>query len=130
MTAGWAALLDPLPLGSEALRCHADARGGGLFGLAAIVLGGEYVGLQDAGAGWALIDLSFRITDADTRALAREMARHRLVRSGRRWPLTLRPLAVLTALAAKDAARPVEAVRRQGSPARLARAFWAGAIGY
>jgi hypothetical protein len=39
------------------------------------------------------------------------------------WPPELRPLAMLSLLARRDANRPLESLERQGSPARMLRLF-------
>lgn len=125
---GWIALLGDLPLAGDAIHEHAAERGGVLFGQAARLLGGEHAGLEAAGEAWALVDLAARISDAETAAAARHMARERLAAVKGCWPRTLRPLAVLTALARRDAMR--SGARQQGAPGRLFRAIIAGISGY
>ena len=92
MEEGWTLLLAPDPLGPEALHHYAETRGGRLFALSARLLGADAPGIEAAGA---------RPSEA-------------------RWPVPLRPLGMLAALARRDAARglPLEA---QGSPARMLR---------
>lgn len=125
---GWIALLGDLPLENEAIRVHAAERGGVLFGQAVRLLGGNHDGLEAAGEAWALVDLAARISDAETAAAARCLACEQLAAVKGRWPRTLRPLAVLTALARRDATRAAN--RQQGAPGRLLRAIIAGISGY
>ena len=120
---GWAALLEPLPLSEDALSRFAEDRGVTLFMLGAAILGeGADQRCRPAGAGWALGDLARHVSDPETATRARAMAGKRLAIITGRWPRVLRPLAVLAALARRDA-RKAEA---QGGPMRLARAVWAG----
>jgi phytoene synthase len=125
---GWAALLGALPFEHDALDRHAEERGGALFRLSALLLGGDRPGLGEAGTVWALTDLAARVSDSSTAAAARSLAAERLARlADTGWGKTLRPLAVLTALARQDARSALP--RRQGSPRRLAVALWAGMTG-
>jgi phytoene synthase len=120
--AGWAALLAGDPLDEAAIEDHGRLRGRPLFALAARLLGGapcEEVAM--AGEGWALADLGCRLGDARAAALARARAASILAEVNHfRWPRSLRPLGALAVLARRDAMR---GVRRQGSPARVARAL-------
>lgn len=126
---GWMALLDQMPLSSEALDRHASKRGGALFDLGARVLGDSSARVEAAGAGWALADLSFRISDPGTAQRARMAGKVFLAGAGReRWTRRLRPLGILTALARRDCAG-VGDQRRQGSPGRLMQVIWAGMTG-
>lgn len=125
---GWIALLGDLPLTEAALAAHAGDRGALLFRASAAILAADHVGVAGAGAGWALSDLASRIGDAETAACARRMAAAHLADARGRWPPPMRSLAVLAALARRDAADPRP--RRQGAPGRLLRALWAGLSGY
>lgn len=126
---GWMALLDPMPLSSEALDRHARQRGAALFDLGARLLGGHSAGVEAAGAGWALADLSFRISDPGTAQRARMAGRAVLAGAKReRWPSPLRPLGILAALARRDCEGTADQ-RRQGSPGRLMRVLWSGMTG-
>lgn len=120
MEDGWAVLLSPGPLGPEELRDYADGRGGRLFAFTARLLeGAAAVPVEDAGAVWALIDLARHSGNEADAAAAADMARQRLARP-QRWPSPLRPIGMLAALAARDAARagPWE---DQGAPPRMLR---------
>lgn len=78
MEEGWVALLlAPALDDAQALADHAALRGGRLFDFAATLLGGG-VDAARAGEGWALVDLSRRLSDAKACAAARAMAVERL----------------------------------------------------
>lgn len=125
---GWTMLLNGLPLEHAALITHANERGSVLFRLSAAVLGADHPGVCNAGAAWALVDVAARISDRQSAASARLIAIEHLKSPKRHpWPKPLRPLAVLAALAHRDAYAAVS--RRQGSPLRLAVALWAGMTG-
>ncbi|RED15547.1 phytoene synthase [Parasphingopyxis lamellibrachiae] len=128
MAEGWHALLQE-PLEAQELDRFANERGGRLFTLSAEILSGSAEPfVTAAGRGWALADLSSRISDADARSEARAMARKMFDDAGKtRWPRSLRPLGALAMLARRDAVsrRP----RRQGSPVRVARMAWHGLTG-
>jgi phytoene synthase len=115
---GWEVLLEPLPLGDALLLDYAQGRGVTLFQVASELLGGSEA--AEAGKLWALVDLAFRITDRATAERALAIARTCVPG---RLP---RPLAILAALAGRDVRRGLDRVRRQGSPARVARALLAG----
>lgn len=118
---GWELLLEPLPLDDEALTRFAEDRGATLFRVAGRLLGNEAPALDAAGRLWALVDLAFRVSDATTASRALALAPQVA------GPLP-RPIAILAALARADLRRGLHA-RRQGSPARLARALVAGLTG-
>lgn len=59
---GWDVLLDPPPLTDEALALYARERGGRLYALTAMLLGGQVD--EAAGARWALVDLAGRASPA------------------------------------------------------------------
>ena len=118
MELGWTLLLTPDPLMPDELNRFAKARGGLLFRYSARLLGGESAGVESGGEAWALIDLarhSGSEVDAEA-AIAAAAAR----RWGK-WPSRLRPLGMLAALAARDAARGAGGWEIQGAPARMLR---------
>ena len=119
---GWEALLEPLPLDDEALMTYAQGRGGALFRAASGLLGGD-APAEDAGQCWALVDLAFRVSDQITAARALSLAG---ACQPRRLP---KPHAILSALSRRDLRRGLDRPRRQGSPARVARAILAGLTG-
>jgi 15-cis-phytoene synthase len=59
---GWEVLLDPPPIGDDALAHFARERGGRLFALTAMIAGGTAA--QGAGARWALVDLACHASPA------------------------------------------------------------------
>ncbi len=119
MIDGWDALLEE-PLNEEAMHRHAQARGGGLFALVAGVSGFADARVTAWGEGWALVDLSRHLRDAQLAEQAREEAR---VRLGDRFaPAVEARGRVLGALV--TAARMDLAERAPGSPGRVARLAW------
>ncbi|MCA1748396.1 MAG: squalene/phytoene synthase family protein [Parasphingopyxis sp.] len=117
---GWHALLQA-PIGEAELARFARERGARLFGLSAAILDGSIAGLEQAGAGWALVDLAANISDGALAGEAAAMAHAELQRLDiRRWPVRLRALGALVALARRDAAGDPRR-RRQGAPGRVLR---------
>lgn len=121
MIDGWEELLDPDPLGEEALARYASARGEVLFDALAIVLGASADGVGQAGRGWALVDLAWHASDPELRAAAAAMAAPLLREAlDRRWPSKARPLGMLARLALADTLLIAQGKpRRQGSPRRI-----------
>lgn len=119
---GWEALLEDLPLSDEALGRYAEDRGAALFRVSAELIG-DTRDAGEAGRLWALADLVFHMSDRATAERAIGMAR--AIRLGG----LPKPLAVLAALARRDVRRGLDRPRSQGSPARVARAVWAGLTG-
>jgi phytoene synthase len=115
---GWTALLDG-EADDAAIARHGHARGSHLFGAAAAILGIDDPRLPTAGEVWALVDLSFRHSDAAVRDTARRLAvaRSRSIDQNR-WRIAARPLAALYVLAKRDSRI---GARVQGSPIRLLR---------
>jgi phytoene synthase len=102
MIDGWEALLEPV-LDDAAIDLFAQMRGGGLFDVMALLSGVDDPRVAVAGQGWALADLSRRISDPllaatiGQRALARLDAA--LVGT---WPRRARALGALALLARAD----------------------------
>jgi phytoene synthase len=119
MEAGWVLLLPGDQLGAEALAAYAAARGGLLFRFSAFLLGAAESRVEQAGEGWALVDLARHSRKPDEKTDALSAASVRL--DAWCWPRPLRPLGMLAALARRDAARGPAALERQGSPARMLR---------
>lgn len=119
---GWYALLQP-SLDADDLARFARERGGRLFAESANVLGASFDGLESAGAAWALADLAAHSSSEELAAAAREVAGNIAGEAGpARWPVALRPLGALTAIARRDLRRGVAG--RPGSPSRVARMAW------
>jgi phytoene synthase len=120
MEEGWTLLLSDDPLTQAQLEHYAFARGGLIFRFSARILGGsggEQV--ERGGEAWALADLARHIGSKSERDAAFDACRARL--GTERWPASLRPLGMLTALAARDADWQAEASEIPGSPRRMLR---------
>jgi phytoene synthase len=124
ITEGWDVLASADHLGPNELELYSARRGGLLFRLSAVLLGGhesEPV-LVSAGRAWALVDLARRSSDPEEAARALVAAAAALDDSPVGvWPRHLRSLGMLAMLARRDAASRVAALERQGSPARILR---------
>lgn len=127
MTDGWEALLEPV-LDAAAVDRFARDRGRRLFELAGAVLSVTDSRIGQAGEGWALADLSQRLSDAPSRALARTRAGEALDAAlHSRWPVKARALGALALSARFDvSASPPP----PGSPKRVGRLAWHRLIGY
>lgn len=105
MIDGWEELIVSDPLAAETLDRHAEARGGGLFAAAAVVLGGDTPLLAPAGRGWALADLAGHLSAPAAAGLAADAAQRELSQAfSAPWPAKLRPIGVLSLIARLDAA--------------------------
>lgn len=103
---GWEALLEPAPLGEDALRSFALGRGGGLF--RALAGEGEAPAwIDDAGALWALWDLAGHASDRALAGQAMTLARSFVdgLDGAARWTGALRPQRILAGLARHDVMR-------------------------
>lgn len=100
MVDGWMILLGDFPLSDADLLQHATLRGGSLF---AAIAGKPRHDVNDAGALWALMDVSYRVSDAVTReramALSTPFATQGLARQISHQN---RPLAILTRFSERD----------------------------
>ncbi len=114
---GWAHLLEPFPwpeLSAEATWF----RGMRLFGLGARLLDRSDEQIQAAGGLWALVDAARHCSDARSRALMIDRARHfSKAVAGKRFARPLRPLSMLAALALRDLGR-WPAIEPEGTPGR------------
>jgi 15-cis-phytoene synthase len=118
MEQAWLVLLGPASLTATDLSDYAS-RGRRLFRYSALLLGGDLGAEQEqAGEGWALVDLARHSSKADAEA-ALGAARARLRPA--LWPRPLRPLGMLAALAARDVERGLERLEPHGAPPRIAR---------
>lgn len=123
MVEGWEALLEE-PVDAAALERYATGRGGVLFGIGAVILGGEHDALASAGAGWALTDLTRHSSEVSLAVRALAAAGPQLERAmASRWPVRLRSLGALAALASRDARGGVDTLQPAGHPARMLRAL-------
>lgn len=123
---GWSLLLDEGHAPATRAR-HADLRGEALFTLSAAVLGGADPALAAAGRGWALVERAGTAPPDERAEPLGEAAAVLALLRGHRWPRRLRPLGVLTVLAAADARAGTLAPR--GGPRRLFRALRMGMTG-
>ncbi|HEX5238597.1 MAG TPA: hypothetical protein VFW39_09060 [Sphingomicrobium sp.] len=116
---GWLKLFDPLPWSVETSEAI-WLRGNLLFALGARVLGARTEQIGAAGGLWALVDAARHCSDRESRAMLLGQARS-FCRGlgGARFPVALRPLSMLAALAVRDC-RHGEPFEREGSPARSA----------
>ncbi len=124
---GWEALLET-PLDDAAVERFARLRGGQLFAAAASLLAVSDDRIAAAGEGWALADLSLRLSDPARAAGVAAMARGRLdtALTGR-WPRRARSLGALALLARADLTAPEHPA---GSPKRVGRLLLHRLVGY
>jgi phytoene synthase len=116
---GWLRLFDPFPWSVETSEAI-WLRGNLLFGLGGRLLGGADEQLRRAGGLWALVDVARHCSDPASRAMLLQQARTFAQRlGGERFPLRLRPLSMLSALAVRDC-RNGDQVEQEGTPARSA----------
>ncbi|KQS51219.1 MULTISPECIES: squalene/phytoene synthase family protein [unclassified Sphingomonas] len=127
MIDGWEALLEPV-LDAAAVDRFARDRGRRLFELAGSMLSVSDARIGLAGEGWALADLSQRLSDAPSRTLARARAVEALDAALRgHWPVKARALGALALSARFDvSASPAP----PGSPKRVGRLAWHRLTGY
>ena len=122
MEEGWTVLLSQDPLTPSDLASYSAARGALLFrASAALLSGGLSLEMEQAGEGWALVDLA-RHSNRQDAAAALDLARERLAPgAGLAWPPALRPLGMLAALARRDVERGIERFEDHGAPRRMLR---------
>lgn len=99
----WLPLLEPFPWASLQQN-GLELRGSILFGTGARLLGQQDEGAKAAGAIWSLLDAAHHCSDPKSRELLRGRARLLLGKDNPSLPRKVRPLSVLTALAAADLA--------------------------
>lgn len=116
---GWRVLLEA-ELDEAALRTHGE-RGRALFALAGRVAGAASTDpLERAGEGWALADLSAKLSDPGEAVAARRLAEAALAAAcSARWSRNGRALGAMAQLARMDLAGVAV-----GSPKRTLRALW------
>ena len=132
MADGWEVLFDDPDLGIETAMTHAQQRGAELFTLIGRVLGpgAQLSRLASAGEGWALADLARHYAPPERRQPLLGAAQAPLESAMLTpWPVSLRPLGMLAALALQDVRRGADALRPPASSARLLRVLahrWTG----
>jgi phytoene synthase len=127
LTDGWDVLLEPM-LDAAAIKRFGRDRGRRLFDLAAVIVSVSDDRVGPAGEGWALADLSLRLTETSGRELARLRASEVLDRALKgRWPTSARALGALAVSARFDLMSKPAA---PGSPKRVARLAWHRLTGY
>ncbi len=116
MIDGWEALLEP-DLDEAATATFAAGRGGRLFGAMGVLCGVRDPRIDRAGQGWALADLSQRISDPVLAAAIRQRALTEIdAAMAGAWPRAARSLGALALLARAD----LEGVAT-ASPKRIGR---------
>jgi phytoene synthase len=117
MIDGWEALLEP-DLDDAAIDLFATGRGGELFAIMATLCGVSDPRIAVAGQGWALADLSQRMSDPKTAEAIKAKALSRLDQAMTGvWPRNARALGALTLLARAN----LRAEEAAGSPKRIGR---------
>ncbi|CAN5509265.1 hypothetical protein BH09PSE4_BH09PSE4_07780 [soil metagenome] len=120
---GWEELLGET-VSEEALLRYAEGRGSLFVAAGRILAADPGDPVREAGAGWALVDLAWHLSDPATAARAREMAGPRLAAAvAPRWSRAGRALGALAHLASADLANDPAGPRLQGSPRRVLRAL-------
>lgn len=114
---GWEVLLSPEPLTAMELGHYAAGRGGLLFAYSGRLLGGTPA--SGAGERWALVDLARHSANAPDAEAALALARAQPPTE--RWPVALRPLGMLAALASRDAQPGRPQWETPGAPRRMLR---------
>jgi 15-cis-phytoene synthase len=124
MEEGWAALLSQDPLTAAELEAYAVGRGALLFRYSSSLLGYQLNDrVKRAGEGWALADLARHSNPVDAAAALAAAGAKLADVTAQRWPPPMRPLGMLAMLAKRDVERGLDALERQGAPARMARMF-------
>lgn len=119
LESGWLRLFDPLPWGAETSEAI-WLRGNLLFGLGGRLLATGDEELQRAGGLWALVDVARHCSDASSREMLLRQARAFAQKlGGTRFPVRVRPLSMLAALAIRDCSRG-EPMEQEGTPSRAA----------
>lgn len=97
----WMALLEPFPWGEEAAN-GLRSRGELLFAIGAQIIGCDRIEAEPAGALWSLADGAFHCSDPRSREFLRGEALAALARVPQKMARRIRPLTMLSALAAHD----------------------------
>ena len=116
---GWAVLLSQDALSATDLGRYAE-RGRLIFRYSAELLGTQASAeVVQAGAVWAWADLARHSGEPDASAALQKVRQQS--DAAYRWPVALRPLGMLWALARRDAERGLGRLEAPGAPARMAR---------
>lgn len=122
LVTGWEALIEAETIDETVMLAHADARGSGMFAVAAAVLGHSDPRVAAAGRGWALADLSRHLRAAGAAGQARALAEAALAEAlAGAWPARLRPLGALALIARMNLKVPADVPIPAGAPRRVAR---------
>ncbi len=124
----WETMLDETPSYDGDPIAIACARGGAVFRLASAIAGTVFSDVTDrAGTLWALVDYARYCADPDLARHALDLA-NGFVGVARALPRQIRPFAILTRFAERDAVRGIDYMMPPGSPRRILQA-WALASG-
>jgi phytoene synthase len=121
---GWEYLVSEEPLSPDDRNSYAMLRGATLFSLSAELLAVSDSRVVAAGEGWALVDLARHSGEPTEAEAAMAHAGQRLIVIAGHWPVRLRPLGMLAALARRDVERGLRKLEPPGAPARMLRMFW------
>lgn len=120
---GWETLLDEFSPSDSQLIAHARGRGGAIFRLASAISASPVTEeTERAGTLWALADLARHCSDRDMAGRALAFATE-YIGSARLLPRALRPFAILTRFAERDAAAGLDRLTPVGSPRRIVQAL-------
>jgi len=114
---GWLPLLQPFPWGESAAE-GLRLRGRVLFAIGAKLLGSAPEEAEEAGALWSLVDGANHCSDQQSRTFLMAKAQDLLPQMPRKVPRELRPLTVLSALAASDVVRAGSGIARLSTAVR------------
>ncbi|WP_052134262.1 hypothetical protein [Sphingomonas sp. 37zxx] len=122
---GWETLGEGDPADPSVRSAYARQRGALLFALAARLSGNPDFATGDAGRGWALADLSRKLSDPVAAQAARAEAGEALAAAlGQRWPRSLRSLGALAHRSAMDLGVAPAMPLPAATPRRVARLAW------
>ncbi len=124
----WETLLDEMPLIDSTLIAKARARGGAVFRLASAIAGTAFDDMTDQAATlWALVDFARNCPDKGLAHTSAGLAKG-FVGVAHVLPRQIRPYAILTRFAERDAILGLDRMTPSGSPRRIVQA-WGLALG-
>lgn len=124
----WETLLDEKAANDDRIIAMARARGGAVFKLASAITGTSYTDVTDrAGTLWALVDFARNNSDPGLAGHVLDLAVG-FVGVARTLPRQMRPFAILTRFAERDAIGGLDGMTLSGSPLRILQA-WKVALG-